>query len=307
MQYLVSLYEEGTVTRAAKRLNVVQPAISMQLSKLEEEFGQHLFSRTPKGMIPTPAGHEAYRRFLPILRDLADARQQLAAMRGEIVGHISLGVIASVSNNALSECIASFHEKHPRVTVHATGGYTISLMEMVRSGELDLAVINRPGGRMRLTSVEIVSEELFLICAARTHLPRQGAFSIEDISKMNLIMPSRRHGLRTIIDDVANEAGLRLTPSMEFDELQAIEDFISMTDFVTILPPITVHRALKAGLLKNHPIRPTVTRRIVCVHNPQRPVTQAAKLLIAEFQGRMQAALDSSLTSTIERATTDVS
>ena len=72
------LYEERSVTRAALRLNIVQPALSMQIAKLEEEIGQKLFDRSSQGMIPTPAEHTMHRLFMPILRDFSHARQQMA-------------------------------------------------------------------------------------------------------------------------------------------------------------------------------------------------------------------------------------
>lgn len=74
IQYFIALFEDGSVTRAAKRLNIVQPALSMQIAKLEEELRQQLFERSAHGMSPTAAGRLMYRLFLPIMRDIAHAR-----------------------------------------------------------------------------------------------------------------------------------------------------------------------------------------------------------------------------------------
>jgi DNA-binding transcriptional LysR family regulator len=60
LNYFLCLYEEGSVTHAARRLNIVQPALSMQLAKLEEELGQRLFDRGAQGLRPTADGHRAY-------------------------------------------------------------------------------------------------------------------------------------------------------------------------------------------------------------------------------------------------------
>ncbi len=74
ISYFVALFEEGSVTRAAQRMNVVQPALSMQIAKLERELGQRLFDRQPKAMVPTAAGRTLHRLVHPIQRDVADAR-----------------------------------------------------------------------------------------------------------------------------------------------------------------------------------------------------------------------------------------
>src|SRR5690606_26543869 len=105
LQYFVAMYEEGSVTRASRRLNIVQPAISQQLAKLEEELGTSLFNRTPRGITPTPTGDDAYRHFLPILHELERARQELSADNDSVKGHVSIGVVASVAHHALSDTL----------------------------------------------------------------------------------------------------------------------------------------------------------------------------------------------------------
>lgn len=287
MQYFVALYEERSVTRAARRLNVVQPAVSMQLSKLEAEFGQPLFRRLPKGMTPTHAGDQAYRLFMPILRDIENAAQRLTGDAGEISGSLAVGAIASVSSSALSACLASFHARYPKVNVRATGGFTVELLDMVNRGQLDFALINLTGRRTHLPSIAMMEEELFLVAAPETPVADGRPIAAADIAAMDLVIPSRRHGLRVIIDNAMASAGVDLLPRMEFDELNTIEDFVIGTRFVTILPRIAVQRALRAGVLVSYPIRPAITRKIVCAYSPRRPLGQTADLLIEEFRREM--------------------
>ena len=96
IQYFIALFEDGSVTRAAKRLHIVQPALSMQIAKLEDELHQQLFERGADGMAPTAAGRLMYRLFLPIMRDLAHARQQLVQRDEVVTGHVGIGLIASI-------------------------------------------------------------------------------------------------------------------------------------------------------------------------------------------------------------------
>ncbi len=77
ISYFVAVFEEGSMTRAARRVHVVQPALSMQIAKLERELGQRLFERLPKSMVPTAEGRTLYRLVQPILRDLAEARTRM--------------------------------------------------------------------------------------------------------------------------------------------------------------------------------------------------------------------------------------
>src|SRR6476661_3387781 len=93
IQYFICLFEEGSVTRAARRLNIVQPALSMQIARLEEELRQKLFERTRQGMLPTAVARRMYRQFLPVVRDSVQAQAQVMAADGEVHGSVRIGVI----------------------------------------------------------------------------------------------------------------------------------------------------------------------------------------------------------------------
>src|ERR1700692_3763353 len=82
IEYFVALYDERSITKAARRLNVVQPALSMQISRLERTFKTKLFERTSRGVGPTDIGHSYYGLCQKILRDVYDAQRYLRAARG---------------------------------------------------------------------------------------------------------------------------------------------------------------------------------------------------------------------------------
>jgi DNA-binding transcriptional LysR family regulator len=287
LQYFVAMYEEGSVTQAARRLNVVQPALSQQLSKLEAELSQQLFLRTSKGMVPTHAGEEAYGLFRTVLKDLDFARQSLQERKDLVRGQVSIGVVASVLNNALSDTLHAFHVKYPDVRIQATGGYTTELTELLRMSRLDVIVFNAPMHLDLPHTTDILTEEMALICAEDNPRRFDGPVSFEDLARLNLVIPSQRHGLRLIMDKAVAAQNIALSPAFEFDEIRTIEDFVGQTDSFAILPPIAVHRGIRAGRLRYVPITPTIPRRLVWSHNPNRPLSRAAELLIDELRERM--------------------
>ena len=82
MQYFLCLAQEGNVTRAARQLNIVQPALSMQIAKLEASLGRRLFDRGARGMRLTPAGEALARRIAPIVTDIDRVRDEIARLDG---------------------------------------------------------------------------------------------------------------------------------------------------------------------------------------------------------------------------------
>lgn len=287
LHYFLTVFEERSVTRAAHRMNVVQPALSHQITRLEQELGSKLFHRTPKGMVPTDAGNEAYRLFSAVLRDLGAARQSLREADGSVRGRITLGVVSSITNNVLAEALLSFHAKYPEVTVHATGGLTPELHEMLRTGQLDLIVVNASRRARSPEMEDLLSEDLAVIAAAPTPLPEGGRMELGALAGQKLVLPSARHGLRTIIDRAAFEFGLPLLPGLELDDLNVIESFVGGSDFLTILPPLAVHQGLRSGRLKALQLTPAIPRRLVCMTAPERPRTRVADLLILELRDRI--------------------
>lgn len=287
LRYFIATYEEASMTLAARRLNVVQPALSQQLSKLEAEVGEPLFLRTPKGMVPTLAGEEAYELFLRVMTDLDVAKQTLSDRSGKIRGRVSIGVVSSVSNNALSETLQIFNAKYPEVKIRTTGGYTTDLTEMLRTSQVDFIVVNAPPHLKAAHMTDILTEDLVLICAETNPQAFAGPVTFAELETLELVIPSKRHGLRLIIDQAAATQGVVLQPALEFDELKTIEDFIQDSRFFTVLPPTAVHRAIRQRRLRYHLITPAVPRRLVCSVNPGRPLSKAAELLVEELCHKM--------------------
>lgn len=281
LKYFTCLYEEGSVTKAALRLNIVQPALSMQIAKLEEELGQPLFERTPKGMIPTEAGVQAYRLFMPILGELLEARQTLIDRSGEIGGRINAGLIASAANQALASTLAYFVEHHPDVELQVSYGYSQDLIDRVLSGALDFAVINQSFQQEHLHRIDILDEELLVATGATTRLRIPTPVPLTALGQLKLVLPSRRHGLRIVIDQALAAQNIELSPHMELDDLTVIESFLRRSDWISVLPATVLQRGLEEGAIRAYPLAsPGITRRMVCVHDARRPLTPAATLFI---------------------------
>ncbi|WP_066703949.1 LysR family transcriptional regulator [Curvibacter delicatus] len=281
LQYFLTLYEEGSMTKAASRLNVVQPAISMQVAKLEDEVDQKLFTRSTRGMTPTPAGRQMYQLFRPIMADFSRARALIHQTDGELSGHLAIGVIASVAQGVMANVIADYSTHHPRVTLSVSDGYTPALCQAVTEGELDAAIINQPRRRLSLDIHPVLSED-FVLATGPLHKRIGESISLRQVAKLKLVLPTRYHGQRDILDSFALAEGLELNPAIEIDSINAILQLVETTAIATILPRIVARGPAATGRLKVHKIvDPSLTRQVVCVTHPRRPPSPAASALIA--------------------------
>lgn len=291
--YFVSLFEEGSTTRAARRMNIVQPALSMQIAKLEDELGRKLFERTSQGMVPTSAGEIAYRLFAPILRDLAEAKQQVVSRSSAVSGRIAVGLVASVATSVLARSLSDFARQYPEVEVSVCDGYSSSLMDSVRAGSLDFAVVNKGRRRSDLPSFDMLDEEMVAVTSAASKRNLGSPLTFRDLANLPLILPSKRNGLRLIIDKIAESEDIELSIRLEVDAVATVEELVRNSEWVTVLPAIAVGRGLSEGALRAHRIvAPRVTRQIICVHNPRRPLSAAARLFVEVLTAELGAAAE---------------
>jgi LysR family nitrogen assimilation transcriptional regulator len=279
IHYFVCLYEEGSATRAAQRLNIVQPALSMQIARLEEELGRQLFVRSSKGMVPTAHATQIYGTFSPLLAEFERARADLLGVDQELVGHARLGLPASVAKDALADAVSEFSARHPRVTVSVTEAYTEALVDAVSTGALDAAIVNRPA-RLVLRS-EPVLDEQFVLAVASGFPALPARVPLRQAAKLRLVLPTRQHGLRITLDQLAETAGTPLQCAAEIDSLSAMLQLVARGGFAAILPRSAVRLQLGQESLRIHEVvRPVLVRHLVCVSHPRRPMPAPAARLV---------------------------
>ena len=173
LRYLVALAEELNFTRAAAAEHIAQPALSQQIRRLEEEVGIGLVERTTRKVSLTEAGELLAVRARRILAELEIAREELEALRGVDVGHVTIGAIHTMGPIDLSLALAVFHEAHPGVALTVREQTSEECAELLRNDELDLAFLSvtERVESHELALQQLVSEELMVL------LPRDHALA----------------------------------------------------------------------------------------------------------------------------------
>jgi DNA-binding transcriptional LysR family regulator len=248
----------------------------MQIAKLEKSLDKKLFYRASRGMSLTPAGEALAQRIAPIMTEIDRVRDEVAQLDGRISGRVNIGMIASAAQSTLPASSATIAARYPEIHLLVCEGYSETMLEWVAAGQLDIAIVNTPAPRLPPTARHILDEEMMLAHSAgnRVKLPRVVSFS--RLEGLELVIPSRRHGLRRILDDAAAQAGFNLKPRLEIDTLSAICEVVATTGLVTVLPGIVLQSTLSAGKIRARRLRnPTIVRSVAWVTNPRRNVSAA--------------------------------
>ena len=263
IEYFVALYEERSMTRAAKRMHVVQPAISLQLKKLETHFGVELFEREPQGIVPNTIAHEFYDHCIAVLREVERATEMLNTSAKGLVGKVSVGAQASFNQFVMGRALAQYSADYPGVAVHARDGYRRDLIDWLRQGEIDFALLSIASDSLEM-QVRAISREDLVVVGHRDTL--EGVYELEgaDLDSFKLVLPSANKSLRHLIDGQLTLHGAWSRPRLEVDAMQSLFQVITNPGWVSIIPPTAFSDDVCGGTLRHVKlVRPTINRHVV--------------------------------------------
>jgi LysR family transcriptional regulator, nitrogen assimilation regulatory protein len=264
LRYFVEVGDVQSVTKAAARLNVAQPALTRHMRALEHDLGVQLISRSGRGIALTNAGLIFLDRIKGILRDLERARVEAEAASRSPGGQIGLGLPASISQALTRAVVRRFRAQFPKMQVRVIDGWSGFIVEWLLLGRLDVGVIYDFAHRSDMLQVEpLATERQFLICAAGDPLVRRSRhIPLKALTKLPLILPSREHGLRMAVEQQMRAVGVPLRVEMEVESVIAIKQFVQSGGIYTILPVGEIEQELSSGQLASLTTRPTFQRTL---------------------------------------------
>ncbi|MBP7240751.1 LysR substrate-binding domain-containing protein [Amaricoccus sp.] len=177
LRYLISLAEEGHFGRAAAAVNVSQPALSVQIRELEATLGAQLVERRAREVVLTPAGREILRRARRVMDEISDLTQVARWQRG-LGGRLRLGVIPTVAPYLLPAALPLLRSRNPTLDLGVREAQTRALVEELRRGELDAAVMALPAGAPDLVEQPLF-EDRFLLAGSAGQVAEFGRGGID--------------------------------------------------------------------------------------------------------------------------------
>ena len=131
-------------TKAAKLLFISQPAVSQSISQLESDLGTRLFTRTSKGAYLTSEGKLLYEYTNAGINMIKNGEQRIADSKSLLIGQLKIGVGDTISRYYLIDYLERFNSIYPRIKLRIINKTTLELIQMIKSGEIDLGVCNLP-------------------------------------------------------------------------------------------------------------------------------------------------------------------
>lgn len=288
IQYFLRAYEERSFTRAAEKANVVQPALSMQISRLEAELSTPLFVRTKKGLEPTAAGHRLYERCIPIARGVIAAKQDILdfAAGSRISQSFRVGMPPSVARGSAGMFLAKYLAENPNVTVSVTEAYSADLTNLVRDGELDIALGAIPPADSGLAAWPAFKDSLVLVSGKPINGKTLTPCRLPKIDNLKLIVPAKSHLLNTLTLDFIAASGIQPARVLVVQGYVSTFELARSSDWAGIFPATSMVNEIemKRDLYIYPVVQPALSYDLYFVHNPRHALTEAMRRFLSELE-----------------------
>lgn len=264
LSHFVAVAEESSYTRAARRLNYVQSALSVSVQALEKELGVRLFDRTTHRVTLTGPGQALLPSARRTLAAADETREIAAAVKGVLRGRLRVGIMQSFAFADVPGVLGQFHRQHPdvEIQVHPAAGGSAALVEELRQGGLDIAFIaltDRPAG---VNAIPLGSENLVVVSSPdRAPSGRRRTVSLATLVDATFVDFPTGWGVRTVVDRAFAAAGVHRRVTMEIADVATCLQLIQAGLGIAVIPP-SILPSGDTGLLQR-PVSPPITWHVV--------------------------------------------
>lgn len=266
-RYFLSVAQTGNLGRAARLLNVSQPAISLQLRKLEDGLGTQLLLRHSRGVTLTAAGACLRDRLHTVLQLLASPLDESVAEPPPST--VSLAVPGEAGAPLVAPLARMFRERWPDITLDIREGSGGELESWLSQRHVDLALLPDRPSVSDLEVVPLLTDALGLVAPVHSQLADDARpLSVRDLAAESLILPGRQHWLRRRLDQAAQRQGMQLQPMLQVDSAALSKTMVRAGLGCTVLPWTAVQNEVARGALAFRPVGhpPLTCTQVIAFH-----------------------------------------
>ena len=282
IRYFVATSEAMSFTRAARQLNVSQPALSHSIFQLEERLGNKLFERSVKGIRLTPAGRVFEKTAQRVLREISAGAQLLAESSGRIAGEIRVGFVNSVNIFWLPMMIGRFLKKYPAVKFSVESIDISELESRLLDEKLDLGIGFLERKRQSLKALELFVENLVVIANVKLLTKKCRSMSLHELTSFPLVLLRSGFCTRELIDPGLDSSDAQPKILAEFDSIDAIVSCVQEVEAISVLPEHACRWETYPGI-KVIPLKGDRWKRSVGLITPQLAAPLPAVACFVDF------------------------
>ena len=249
LRYFVAMAETGSLMKAAERLHIAQPALSVHLSNLEAELGTVLVIRSNRGIELTQDGVFLYERAIMLLKYHEESIGALKSRKAAPAGEVSIGMVSTMPELLAPSLLRAVRAALPDVTLYSSDASSPALYEWLTEGRIDMVVLFNLAEIAELEVVPLFSEAFYLIGADDPSGGR-GEIAFDRLGDLPLALPSASANWRKALEEVAGRQGTTLRAVIETESMAALKALAVAGDCYTVLPGPCIRADVEQGLYR---------------------------------------------------------
>lgn len=281
MKIFTAVFQCGNITKAAGKLHLAQPSVSLAVKELEEYYGVRLFERIGRGISPTEAGREYYGYALHIVSLFDEMEKKMK--NWDAFGTIRIGSSVTIGTCLLPTLIRRFREQRPDLSVEAQVNSSGVIEQSVLDNVIDIGLIENQPEHPELCSVVFMEDELWAVAAPGHELAEQSrnkAATLEDLARCPLLMREKGSAGREILDACFEVRQMSVRPVLESSSTQAIVSAAAEGLGVAVLPCLLVKKDIAEGRVVRIPLERPLLRNLNLIYHKSKYLTESMKLFM---------------------------
>ena len=279
LNIFVTVCKENSITNAAKKLYLSQPAVSLAIREMEEYYHTKLFQRISHKLYLTQIGEKVYVYASQILTLFHEMNENIH--ESDFNGTLRIGASITIGNAMLPSYLKDFKLKYPHMVTKAIINSSDIIEQQILDNELDIGLIE---GLIHSNSIihhSFAEDSLIPICSPNCLLAKKDKVFIEDLQDYPLLLREKNSGTREIIESTFLIQGLSIEPLMESTSTKAIIDSVAQGLGISILPQRLLTEALEKGKVTSFIIEGiTFHRKLYLIYHKNKYLSLAAKAFI---------------------------
>ncbi len=263
LKYIVAVAREKHFGKAAEACHVSQPTLSLAIKKLEEELDLKLFERSATEVAVTPLGNEVVLQAQSVLEQAANIKEIAKRGKDPLAGALKLGVIYTIGPYLLPDLVRHVIAKTPQMPLMLQENFTVKLLELLRTGELDCAILAEPFPDTNLAVAPLYDEPFLAAIPVDHPFTKQSSITVDQLKAETMLLLGTGHCFRDHVlevcpefarfsgDNAGNNMGIR--KSFEGSSLETIKHMVAAGMGVTLVPRLSVPASAIAESLAKKP------------------------------------------------------
>ncbi len=276
----------GSLSKAAQRMHITQPAVSHTIKQLEGSLGGQLFFRTPKGVTLTTEGEVLFHYLEQAFNFVEIGEKAIADMNGLQSGEIAIGASDTLCKHYLLPYLERFHAEHPGIRIRVTNRTTPETLALLKEGKIDFGIVSLPASDKQVEFRESTPLQDCLVGGAKyRELAATHPLSLDVLRDYPLLL-LEAGSTRRFLDDYAATHGITLQPEFELGSVDLLVQFARSGFGLAFVLRNYVEEELRAGALVEIPLTPPVPARHIGIATLRGvPLSAATKAFMALIPG----------------------